>query len=87
MFRGGRNCINKHFCRFHGGRHPDRGDFSHGIADVSGCNAADCQRLRLLAAVEGRSIYEHCGMESTEGDVRPAEKAVQNPGITKRSGS
>ena len=72
-------------CRCHGGRHSHRRDLSHGDADVSGGYAADRQRVRLLAALGGmkgmEALYEHCGMEITEGPAGNSQKAVQDPGI------
>ena len=84
----------EHFCHFHGGGHPYCGHFPHRAVDVSGSDAADRKRLRLLAKVVKGCVcggmeasYEHRGMEITEGAAGAAAKTIQSTGITEEDGS
>lgn len=83
MFRGGRNCIISIFAVSMGAGILIAAIFPTGLLMFLVATLLIASGCACWRRVEGRSIYEHCGMESTEGDVRPAEKAVQNPGITK----
>ena len=67
---------------------PDCGHFPGGGADVSGGVFADCLRLRLLPAVEGRRRgYEHRGLEIPQGPAGHSAEIVPHQGITRPDSS
>ncbi len=85
MFRGGRNCIIRMFAVSMGAGILIAAIFPNGIADVSGCHAADRQRLRLLETVERRALMNIVVWKAPRRCAGHAEKAVPNSGITKRA--